>query len=218
MSEKNAAKRAFDLCGAAVGLVVLLPLFAAIALAITVSDGGPVFFRQVRVGRNGRPFKMLKFRTMVPDAERLGGLLTVGGDPRVTPMGAWLRRHKLDELPQLLNVLVGDMSLVGPRPEVPKYVALYTPAQRRVLDLTPGITDPGSLAYVNESELLANSAEPERTYVLHVMPDKLRRNLEYAAVASVWTDLGVILSTVRNLVRAPTPDARPPLATRGPTL
>jgi lipopolysaccharide/colanic/teichoic acid biosynthesis glycosyltransferase len=211
-------KRTFDLCAAVVGLLVLLPLFAAIALVVKAYDGGPVFFRQERVGRRGRPFRIWKFRTMVPDAERLGGLLTVGGDRRVTPVGQWLRRHKLDELPQLLNVLAGEMSLVGPRPEVPKYVALYTPEQRRVLELTPGITDPGSLAYVNESELLANSAEPERTYVLHVMPDKLRRNLEYAAIASVRTDVGVILSTIRNLLRAPTPEARAPLTTRGPAV
>ena len=164
------AKRCIDLVGAGVGLVLLSPLLAVIAAAVMVTSGRPVLFRQQRVGRGGAPFEMLKFRSMVNGADRLGGLLTVGGDARVTRLGRLLRASKLDELPQLLNVLRGDMSLVGPRPEVPEYVALYTPAQRRVLRLLPGITDPASIRYVREEEELASAADPERMYREVVMP------------------------------------------------
>ena len=176
------AKRAFDLAGVAAGGCVLLPVFAAVALLIVLEDGGPVFFRQERVGRGGRPFRIWKFRTM-------------GGDG-VTRVGAWLRRTKLDELPQLLNVLRGEMSLVGPRPELPRYVALYDDAQRRVLDARPGITDPASLAFVAEGELLAGEADPEAAYVAAVLPEKLRLSLDYAARATLRSDLGVVLRTL----------------------
>jgi lipopolysaccharide/colanic/teichoic acid biosynthesis glycosyltransferase len=158
-----------------------------------------VFFRQERVGRAGRAFRVWKFRTMVPDAERRGGALTVGDDPRTTRVGRWLRDSKVDELPQLFNVLAGEMSLVGPRPEVPRYVARYSADQRRVLDLVPGITDPASIAYSRESELLARAADPERYYVTAVMPDKIRINLTYAAHANRWTDLKVVLETLGHL-------------------
>jgi lipopolysaccharide/colanic/teichoic acid biosynthesis glycosyltransferase len=195
----TAAKRVLDVAGATAGLLVLAPLFAVIALLVRVEDGGPAFFLQERVGYQGRVFRMWKFRTMVRDAESRGLPLTVGRDPRVTRVGAWLRRLKVDELPQLLNVLIGNMTLVGPRPEVPRYVALYDGAQRRVLGLVPGITDEASIRYSEEDALLATAADPERFYVDELMGEKIRINLEYAARATVWTDVGVILATLRHL-------------------
>lgn len=210
------AKRLFDLFWTVLGLAVLWPLFLLLALVIKLDDGGPVFFRQERVGRRGRRFRMMKFRTMVVDAERRGQLLTVGRDPRTTRVGCWTRRLKLDELPQLFNVLAGDMSLIGPRPEVPRYVALYTPDQQRVLQLTPGITDRASIRYRNESELLAQAADPERFYIDHIMPEKIRLNLEYAAQATLWTDLLVILNTLRCIVPVvPRSGGRAALPARG---
>lgn len=195
----KAGKRALDLFGALTGLVVLWPLMLAIASLVKLDDGGPVFFRQQRVGQGGLPFRLWKFRTMVPEAPARGGLLTATGDPRVTRIGAWLRRLKLDELPQLFNVLAAEMSLVGPRPEVPKYVALYTQKQRRVLALTPGITDEASIRYCDESTLLAEASDPERLYVDQIMPDKIRINLQYAARATLWSDFSVILTTLYRL-------------------
>lgn len=195
----TAAKRACDLFGAVAGLVILSPLLVAIGVAIALADGRPVFFRQERVGRGGRMFRMWKFRTMVVQAERMGALLTASGDSRVTRVGRWLRRHKLDELPQLLNVVRGEMSLVGPRPEVPRYVALYTPAQREVLALVPGITDPASIRYADEGVLLAGAADPERLYVEELMPEKIRLNLEYARGATPLTDLAAIGATLLHL-------------------
>jgi lipopolysaccharide/colanic/teichoic acid biosynthesis glycosyltransferase len=176
------AKRAFDLAGVAVGACLLWPVFAGVALLIVLEDGGPVFFRQERVGRGGRLFRIWKFRTMAGD--------------QVTNVGAWLRRAKLDELPQLLNVLRGEMSLVGPRPELARYVALYDEAQRRVLDALPGITDPASLRFVAEGELLAAAEDPEAAYVATVLPEKLRLSLDYASRATVRSDLGVVLRTL----------------------
>ncbi len=199
----TAGKRFLDVCGALIGLVALWPVGLVVALAITLEDGGPVFFRQERVGAGGRRFRIWKFRTMVVDAEQRGRPLTVGADPRVTRVGRWLRRHKLDELPQLLNVLAGEMSLVGPRPEVPRYVAHYTPEQQAVLRLIPGITDPASIRYYDESEHLARAADPERCYIEEIMPEKIRLNLEYAAHATPWTDLQVVLSTLRRLAGRP---------------
>ena len=206
------AKRVFDLAGAGVGVVLLAPLFALLAILVKAEDGGPVFFRQERVGYRGRPFRMWKFRTMVPDAEAIGLPLTVGRDPRVTRIGAWLRRWKLDELPQLFNVLVGDMTLVGPRPEVPRYVALYDAAEQRVLELVPGITDEASLRYADESTMLAAAADPEQVYIDEIVKEKIRLNLAYAARATVWTDLRVILATLRWLLRWS--DGIPPVASR----
>ncbi len=194
-------KRLFDLFWALLGLLLLWPLFLLVALLIKLDDRGPVFFRQQRVGRDGAPFRIWKFRTMVTDAERRGRQITVGRDPRITRIGALLRAGKLDELPQLLNVLSGEMSLVGPRPEVPRYVALYTPEQQRVLALTPGITDPASIEYRDENDLLAQSPDPDRTYVNDVMPAKIRLNLAYADHASVAGDFLVILNTLAKLVR-----------------
>ena len=188
--------RAFDLFMAGLGLLLLSPVLAVIALLIRLEDGGPVFFRQVRVGRGGRPFRIWKFRTMVVDADRLGRSITVGDDRRITRCGKWLRRWKLDELPQLINVVLGEMGFVGPRPEVPRYVDLYSPEQRRVLELRPGITDLASIAYRNESELLQEQEDPEAFYIDQVMPDKIRINLDYASRASLWRNIKVILATL----------------------
>lgn len=195
------AKRTLDLVAAAIGLLVLAPLFAVIAVVIRRDSPGPVFFRQERVGRGGSPFQIYKFRTMRTDAERQGGQLTVGADPRVTGVGRVLRKYKLDELPQLINVVLGDMSLVGPRPEVPRYVALYDERQRRVLDVRPGITDPASIAYREENALLAAAVDPEATYVREVMPAKLEMNLDYLDRRSLLTDLGIIFDTLAKLAR-----------------
>ena len=196
-------KRLFDLCWTIPGLLVLWPAFLVIAVLIKLDDGGAVFFRQVRVGRYGRAFRVWKFRTMIARAEQCGGPLTVGDDPRTTRFGRWLRRSKLDELPQLFNVLAGQMSLVGPRPEVPHYVALYTPDQHRVLDLVPGITDPANIAYRDESALLAQAPDWERQYVEVIMPEKIRLNLAYAARATRWADFIVVVDTLRSLVSRP---------------
>ena len=197
----NQVVRVRDMCAAALGLLVVWPVLLAIAVAIVLDDGRPVLFLQERIGHRGRPFRMWKFRTMVVGAERSGQLLTVGADRRITRVGRWLRRYKLDELPQLVNVFRGEMRLVVPRPEVSRYVALYTPTQRRVLDLVPGITDPASVRFVHESEeLAAAAADAERLYVTDIMPEKIRLNLDYAARANAWTDLSVVLATVRQLV------------------
>ena len=197
------AKRMLDLVVAGAGVVLLSPLFLVLAAVVKAGDGGPVLFRQERVGYQGRPFRMWKFRTMVSDAEARGLPLTVGRDVRVTRVGAWLRRLKLDELPQLFNVLVGDMTVVGPRPEVPRYVASYGAAERPVLELVPGLTDEASIRYADESARLATAADPEGMYVNVIVPDKIRINLAYAARASVWTDVGVILATLRQLAWPP---------------
>ena len=195
------AMRVRDMCAATLGLLAVWPALLAIAAAIRLDDGGPVLFRQERVGHRGRPFRIWKFRTMVVGADRMGQPLTVGADRRVTRVGRWLRRYKLDELPQLVNVLRGEMRLVGPRPEVPRYVALYSPTERRVLDLVPGITDPASIRYARESdELPAAAVDAERAYVTRIMPDKIRLNLDYAARATTWSDLSIVFSTVRRVV------------------
>ena len=189
------AKRLFDIVASLLGLAVMTPLLLLVAVAVKMSSRGPVLFRQVRVGRGGREFRLLKFRTMVADAPRLGGQLTVEGDPRITPVGRALRASKLDEFPQLWNVVVGDMSLVGPRPEVPKYVALYNDEQRQVLSVRPGITDYASITYFDENALLARSADPEGTYVREIMPHKLRLNHLYLQRRSFFEDIRILLAT-----------------------
>ena len=195
-------KRVFDLMGAAIALTLLWPLFVAVALWIKLDSPGPVMFRQQRVGRHGRLFSIHKFRTMVADAPQRGPQLTLGDDPRITPAGAFLRRSKIDELPQLLDVLAGHMSLVGPRPELPAYVAHYPAELRdRVLAVRPGITDPVSLDFADESVLLARAADPEREYIEVLLPQKLRAAAAYAERATLWTDLVVIGRTVCLLVR-----------------
>src|SRR3989475_12443378 len=207
------ARRPRALVTAGAGLVVLAPLLAVVAVLVKTEDGGSVFFRQERVGYRGRTFRIWKFRTMVPDAGAQGLPLTVGGDSRVTRIGAWLRRLKLDELPQLFNVLVGDMTLVGPRPEVARYVASYDAAARRVLELVPGVTDEASIRSVDESALLAAAADPERFYVEQIVPEKIRINLAYATRATVWRDVLVILTTARQLLW-PSPSLAPRSAHR----
>lgn len=196
------AKRVFDFIGATLALMLLWPLLLAIALWIKLDTPGPALFRQDRVGRHGRLFSIRKFRTMVADAPARGPLLTVGDDPRITRAGAALRRSKLDELPQLLDVLAGHMSLVGPRPELPAYVAHY-PAELRdkLLALRPGITDPVSLEFADENELLANATDPEHEYIEVLLPKKLRAAAAYAEQATLWTDLVVIGRTLRLLAR-----------------
>ncbi|MDE2275862.1 MAG: sugar transferase [Burkholderiales bacterium] len=192
------SKRLFDLLLAAAALLLLSPLMLAVALAIRLDSPGPVFFRQQRVGRHGVPFNIHKFRSMRDGAA--GPALTVGADPRITRVGAWLRRLRLDELPQLIDVLQGTMSLVGPRPELPRYVAHYPPALRDLaLAVRPGITDPSSLEFLDEASLLAAAADPEREYIERILPAKLQCAADYAARASLGTDLGVLWRTVRAL-------------------
>lgn len=195
------SKRVYDFVLAVVGVLVLSPLLLLLALVVKCSDGGPIFFRQSRVGRGGCPFNMLKFRSMIVGADKRGLQVTQAGDPRITRVGRWLRKSKLDELPQLFNVLAGEMSLVGPRPEVPRYVALYTAEQRRVLELQPGITDPASLQFRDEEELLKQASDVEAFYIAHCLPEKLRVNLAYAARANRLTDTGVLLRTVFTCAR-----------------
>lgn len=194
-------KRAMDIVISAAALLVLWSVFALIALAIVADDPGPVFYRQVRVGRGGKPFRIFKFRTMVVDADKKGLSITVGRDSRITRVGAFLRKTKLDELAQLLNVLRGEMSFVGPRPEVPRYVDLYTPYQRQVLLVRPGITDYASIAYRNENELLAGAKDPERMYIETVMPAKIELNMKYLREISPLADIRLILQTILAIVR-----------------
>jgi lipopolysaccharide/colanic/teichoic acid biosynthesis glycosyltransferase len=195
------AKRLFDFVVAAAGLVLLSPLLLAVALAVKLDSRGPVMFRQERIGRHGRPFRIHKFRTMVVDAPARGPAVTVGADPRVTRVGRWLRGRRIDELPQLIDVLCGDMSLVGPRPEVPRYVAQYPAAYRdRVLSVRPGITDPASLDFIDEAAMLAGAADPEGLYIREILPRKVARQADYARRATLRSDLGVIVRTLRMLL------------------
>ena len=195
------AKRAMDVALSLLALPLAVPLMALIALAVKLDSPGPVWFRQERVGRAGRLFRIHKFRTMrVTDG--LGPLVTASHDARITRVGRWLRRTKLDELPQLIDVLKGDMSLVGPRPEVPRYMALYPEEARRlILSVRPGITDRAAIEFRDEERLLAESGDPERTYVEHIMPIKQRHYLAYVARHGVAGDLRILLDTVRALFR-----------------
>lgn len=188
------AKRLFDLFFASLGLFVLWPLFLIISVLILIKDGFPIFYRQERVGRFGKPFKIWKFRTM--KVQNQGPQLTVAGDKRITPLGQVLRKYKLDELPQLINVLVGEMSFVGPRPEVQKYVDLYNEEQKKILKIRPGLTDLASLKYINENDFLAKSDDPEYFYVNEVMPDKLRLNLKYLEENDLILDTKIIFATL----------------------
>ena len=195
------AKRAMDIVLSACALAVLWPLLLLIALAIWIDDPGPVFYRQVRVGRNGKTFRIFKFRSMVMDADKKGLAITVGRDSRITRVGAVLRKTKLDELAQLLNVFLGQMSFVGPRPEVPKYVELYTPYQRQVLLVRPGITDYASIAYRNENDLLAGAPNPEAMYIEQIMPDKIELNMKYLREISPLADIRLILITIVAVIK-----------------
>ncbi|MFN6116657.1 MAG: sugar transferase [Flavobacteriales bacterium] len=192
-------KRLFDIVASLLALGLLLPVLLVLALAVALTSPGGAFFRQVRVGRHGRPFELLKFRSMRPGSEARGQITVGERDPRITGVGHFLRRTKLDELPQLINILKGDMSVVGPRPEVPKYVALYSPEQRAVLTVRPGLTSLASIAYINENEVLGRSADPERTYVEEVMPAKLALDLTYVREQSVMLDMTIIARTALRL-------------------
>ena len=195
------AKRAMDILLSAAALAVLWPLLLLIALAVVLDDPGPVFYRQVRIGKDGKPFRIFKFRTMVTDADKKGLAITVGHDSRITRVGAILRKTKLDELAQLLNVLFGQMSFVGPRPEVPKYVDMYTPYQRQVLLVRPGITDYASIAYRNENDLLAGADDPERMYIEQIMPDKIELNMKYLREISPLADIRLIFKTLVAVIK-----------------
>lgn len=196
------AKRAFDLVASAVGLLLLWPLMALIAVAVRLDSPGPAIFRQVRVGRGGREFELLKFRSMAANRAAGGPLVTASGDARITRVGSWLRSSKLDELPQLINVLRGDMSLVGPRPEVPRYVAMYPGHLREVvLSVRPGITDEASIEFRDEGEILKAAADPEATYVGQILPRKLEMYERYVRHHSVAGDLRIIWRTFVRVLR-----------------
>lgn len=193
-------KRIFDIVASGIGLILLSPLFVILAIWIKCDSIGPVFYKQVRVGHNNMDFQLFKFRSMRVGSDKKG-LITVGGhDPRITRSGYYIRKYKLDEFPQLINVFKGDMSLVGPRPEVRKYVDMYTEEQMHVLDVRPGITDLASIRYRNENELLERVNDPDKYYVEVIMPDKLRINLEYVARHSFTFDIRLIFQTFRAIV------------------
>lgn len=194
-------KRAFDIFFSLIGIVLLLPCFFIIGLFIALDSKGGIFYKQTRVGLNGKDFPLLKFRSMRTDADKKG-LLTVGGhDSRITRVGYFIRKYKIDELPQLINVLLGDMSLVGPRPEVRKYVDLYNNEQKKVLSVKPGITDYASIEYSNESELLGKAKDPEQVYIREIMPAKLKLNLRYIEEKGMITDLKIILNTLLKILK-----------------
>ncbi len=192
-------KRLFDLVSSSIVLVVLFPILFLVAILIVLDSKGGIFYRQIRVGKDGKEFGLLKFRTMHPNMDQVQ--ITVGHrDPRVTRVGYYLRKFKVDEFPQLLNILKGEMSVVGPRPEVPKYVAMYNEEQQKVLSVKPGLTDFASLEYVHESELLAASDNPEKTYIEEIMPHKLSLNLKYIQEKSLSTDVKLIVRTILKIL------------------
>jgi lipopolysaccharide/colanic/teichoic acid biosynthesis glycosyltransferase len=193
-------KRTFDMLVAVIGLFFLFPLFIVAAALIKVDSHGPVFFRQERIGRDFRPFLIYKFRTMVENAAQIGSVITYGGDPRITRIGRFLRKTKIDELPQIINVLKGEMSFVGPRPEVRKYVELFPEDYQEILKIRPGITDLASLKYQDEAELLGTSASPEEDYVKRILPDKLKLAKDYVQCSSLTFDIGLMLKTVPKLI------------------
>lgn len=195
------AKRTFDASLAAVGLVIVSPILAGISVAIKSGSTGPLFYRGTRVGLDGKPFPMLKFRTMVINADQIGGSSTPEDDPRITRIGKTLRKYKLDELPQLWNVLVGDMSFVGPRPQVQWAVDLYTPEERTILAVRPGITDKASLKFSNEAEILKGSKDPDKDYIEKIHPEKMRLSLDYVRTRSFSGDLAIIAQTVGSIIR-----------------
>lgn len=194
------AKRIIDFTLALGGLTILSPILIVVALFIKLDTAGPVLYQGNRVGLHGKPFKMMKFRTMVVGADKLGGSSTPNDDPRITRVGKFLRRYKLDELPQLLNVLRGEMSFVGPRPQVQWAVDLYTEEERRVLTVRPGLTDYASLKFADEGEILKGSTNPDKDYMEKIHPEKMRLGLEYIEKQSLWTDLYIILQTIRILI------------------
>ena len=194
-------KRIFDFTVSLIGIVIISPILLVISILIKLDSKGPILFKQIRVGKNGKPFKIFKFRTMVVDAEKKGMQITVGRDSRITKSGHVLRKTKLDELPQLFNVLTGEMSFVGPRPEVPRYVEMYDENQKSILKVRPGITDLASIEYRNENDLLAKSLDPEATYINEIMPKKIELNIEYLKNMSVLYDIKLIIRTVLVVIK-----------------
>lgn len=192
-------KRVFDLILSAAGLIALSPFILAVAWRIRREDGGPVFYRGVRVGRFGRPFRIYKFRSMVMNADKIGPDSTAEDDPRVTKIGRFIRKNKIDEIPQLINVFLGDMSLVGPRPQVQWAVDLYTEEEREILSARPGMTDPASLKFSNEDEILKNSKDPDGDYLKLIHPEKTALALAYVREQSLWLDIKIILATVSKV-------------------
>ncbi|MDU7453375.1 sugar transferase [Clostridium saudiense] len=193
-------KRIFDFFAALIGIIILSPIFIIVSIAIKLDSPGNIMFLQKRVGKCGKEFDIFKFRTMVTNAERLGKQITVGKDNRITKVGAFLRKYKIDELPQLFNVLKGDMSLVGPRPEVPKYVALYNEEQKKVLSVRPGITDLASLKYSDENDILGKVENPEEYYINVIMKDKLSLNLEYIEKSNLFFDISLVIKTILKCI------------------
>ena len=193
-------KRIFDIILSLFGLIILLPFMLIIAIFIKLDSKGPVFFKQLRVTKNGREFKIFKYRTMRVGSDKYSQI-TVGKDGRITKIGSFLRKYKLDEIPQLINVLIGDMSLVGPRPEVPKYVALYTDEQKEILKVRAGITDYASIEFSDENDLLALEEEPEKAYIEKIMPKKIELNKKYLSETSVLTDIKIILLTIKKILK-----------------
>lgn len=189
-------KRSFDIIASLIGIILLSPAFLVICIIIKITSEGPILFKQNRVGINGKMFEIYKFRTMIVNAEKLGTQITIGGDKRITKIGKFLRKYKLDELPQLFNVFKGDMSLVGPRPEVPRYVDLYKGEQRAVLSVRPGITDYASLKYSDENDLLGTVENPEDYYINVIMQDKLKLNLQYINNNNIFRDIKIIIQTI----------------------
>ena len=194
-------KRAFDFLSSLIGLIVVSPVFLTLAILIKREDGGPIFYRGVRVGRFGKPFRIFKFRTMVLNAEKMGGPSTADDDPRITKVGRFIRRFKLDELSQLINVLKGEMSIVGPRPEVQMYVDMFTQEEKAILNVRPGITDWASIWNPDEGAILAGSPDPEKTYMEKIRPEKIRLQLKYVRERSLWSDLEIIVQTLITIVR-----------------
>ena len=193
--------RIFDILLATLGLVILSPLLIFVYVAIVLESRGGGFYRQERTGRYGKPFRLIKFRSMNVNADK-HGLITVGGhDNRITRVGYYIRKYKIDELPQLINVVKGDMSIVGPRPEVKKYTDLYTEEQRKILDIRPGITDYASIKYVDENEIWGTSDNPERTYIEHIMPDKIKLNMIYISQNGIKEYFKIIFLTLTNIAR-----------------
>ena len=193
-------KRLFDFIFASISLLLVLPIFLALAMLIKLEDGGPIFYRGARVGQDGRSFNIFKFRTMVVDAERLGGPSTAADDPRITRIGKFIRKYKLDEVPQLINVFKGEMSLVGPRPEVQHYVDMFTDEEKAILTVRPGITDWASLWNPDEGRILSGSPDPERTYMEKIRPTKLKLQLKYVRERSFFVDLIIILRTLATVI------------------
>jgi len=194
-------KRLFDVIASSIGLVVLLPLLVVLATVLKRESTGPLFYRGLRAGRYGKPFQIFKFRTMVVDADKIGGPTSSADDPRITRLGNFLRQYKLDELPQLINVLKGEMSLVGPRPEVVQEVLLYTDEEKRLLEVRPGITDWASIRFRNEGEILRGSDDPHQAYREKIRPEKIRLGLEYVRCHSFMTDCKIILRTLKAIVQ-----------------